>query len=194
MAMTEVRGSGLESVADDKSADRRTRLREFQSQLLERMQVAREHASVNVSQLAVVIGDTNYLLNLHESGEIVSTAQIGQISRVPLTQDWYLGLLNIRGNLIGVVDMQLFQGQGAQELTQDSRIVGFSPALGFNCGLLVSRVLGLRTISEMNLKEVSAISTENWLEQNYLDGNNQRWVELNLSNLIQNIHFLQIGL
>jgi len=189
--MTHVHGSDLDKPVGDRRSERRARMRQFQSQLLDRMQVAREHRDVNISQLAVVIGNVNYLIKLHESGEIVS---IGQLVKVPLTQEWYLGLLNIRGNLVGVVDFQRFQGQPALEITQDSRVVGFSPTLGFNCGFLVSKVLGLRNVADMDLKELSSTITDNWLGKNYIDGDNQRWVEVNLSNLVRNVGFLHIGL
>ncbi|MGZ5780707.1 MAG: chemotaxis protein CheW, partial [Burkholderiaceae bacterium] len=74
---------------------RRTRLREFQANLVERMQAARSGADTRASQLGVMIGQTRWLLNLQEAGEIVS---VGTITKVPLTQDWFLGLTNVRGN------------------------------------------------------------------------------------------------
>src|SRR5271165_1913676 len=89
---------------------RRTRLREFQSQLVERMQAARTGVDTRISQLGVMIGQRRWLLSLQEAGEIVS---VGAITKVPLTQDWFLGLSNIRGNLISVVDFANFQGEGA---------------------------------------------------------------------------------
>ena len=63
---------------------------------------------------------------------------------VPLTQPWYLGLSNIRGNLVGVIDLARYLGLGDTAIGPDSRIVTFAGALGFNCGLLVARVYGLR--------------------------------------------------
>ena len=178
----------------NRQGEKRSRLREFQAQLLERMQEARANETVNVSQLGVLIGQTHYLLNLHEAGEIIS---VGKITRVPLTQDWYLGLVSIRGNLFGVADIQRFQGSPSLEINQDCRIIGFSAALGFNCSLLVSRVLGLRNVTEMTLQsepehEAKSVAV-NWKERNYLDSNHQVWTELSLAGLIQNSYFLHIG-
>src|SRR3569832_818938 len=87
---------------------RRTRLREFQSQLVERMQAARSGVDTRINQLGVMIGQDRWLLSLQEAGEIIS---VGAITAVPLTHDWFLGLSNIRGNLISVIDFARFQGQ-----------------------------------------------------------------------------------
>src|SRR4051794_20888783 len=89
------------------SSNRRTRLREFQAQLVERMQAASSGTQVQASKLCILVGQTRWLLDLHEAGEIVS---VGSIARVPLTQNWFLGMANIRGNLVGVVDLAGFRG------------------------------------------------------------------------------------
>ena len=179
-----------EKSGEDKRGDRRERLRDFQSQLLERMQVARTSDVVSSNQLGVMIGQTHYLLNLRDAGEIVS---VGQISPIPLTRDWYLGLVNLRGNLIGVIDIQKFQGQPKVELGADCRVVAFSSALAFNAGLLVSKVLGLRNVAEMHAQENSSENQSAWRKRSYVDNNNQIWYELSLATLTQDGDFLHIG-
>lgn len=181
----------LEKPSEDKRGDRRERLRDFQSQLLERMQIAKASDIVSSNQLGVMIGQTRYLLNLRDAGEIVS---VGKITQVPLTRDWYLGLLNLRGNLIGVIDIQRFQGQSKVELNPDCRVVAFSTDLAFNAGLLVSKVLGLRNVAEMSVQPLSFENRSIWIKQSYVDSSNQIWFELNLTNLIQDGDFLHIGL
>lgn len=181
----------LEKPIEDKRGERRERLRDFQSQLLERMQAARTSDVVSSNQLGVMIGQTRYLLNLRDAGEIVS---VGQISPVPLTRDWYLGLLNLRGNLIGVVDIQNFRGMETVEMNSDCRIIAFSSGLAFNAGLLVSKVLGLRNVAEMNVQENPSDNQSAWLNQSYVDNNNQIWYELSLASLIHDGDFLHIGM
>ena len=53
------------------AAGRRTRLRHYQEQLLERMQAARANTGASVNQLGVQIGAARYLLDLTQAGEIV---------------------------------------------------------------------------------------------------------------------------
>lgn len=172
-------------------AARRTRLREFQAQLVERMQTARSGEDARVSQLGVMIGQTRCLLNLQEAGEIVS---VGAITKVPLTQPWFLGLSNIRGNLISVIDFAHFQGFPPSTIDKESRIVAFAPALSFNSGLLVSRVLGLRNTAEMQLQDSAVADAAPWSSKRYLDRESQSWVALDLSLVVQDPQFLHVGL
>jgi twitching motility protein PilI len=171
---------------------RRTRLREFQAQLVERMQAARSGVDARANQLGVMIGRNRWLLNLQEAGEIVS---VGGITQVPLTQDWFLGLTNIRGNLISVIDFARFQGHAPTPIDKDCRIIAFAPALSFNSGLLVSRVMGLRNVAEMEVHADAATADGGtWMAQRYVDNESQVWTELNLSLVVQDPKFLHVGL
>lgn len=172
-------------------ATRRTRLREFQAQLLARMQTARSGEDTRVNQLGVMIGGSRCLLNLQAAGEIVS---VGTVTEVPLTQPWFLGLTNIRGSLISVIDFAQFQGHAPTLIDKDSRIVAFAPSLSFNSSFLVSRVLGLHNIAEMELQANVQDESAPWVSKRYLDRESQVWTELDLSSIIQNPQFLQVGL
>lgn len=173
------------------SGARRTRLREFQSQLVERMAAAASGTAAQASQLGIMIGNTRWLLNLQEAGEIVS---VGTITKVPLTQEWYLGLTNIRGNLISVIDIARFRGLPPTPIDKESRIVAFSPSLAFNAGLLVSRVMGLRNVSDMELQPPAETGDVPWAVQRYLDRESQLWTELDLSQIVQDQEFLHVGI
>ena len=178
--------------SESDGANRRTRLREFQTKLVERMQAATSGVATQASKLGVMIGQTRWLLNLQEAGEIVS---VGQITQVPLTQDWFLGLTNIRGNLVSVIDLARFRGMAPALIDKESRIVAFAPSLSFNSGLLVSRVMGLRNIAEMELRQGDdAGSTVPWAAKQYLDRDSQIWTELDLSLIVQDPQFLHVGI
>jgi len=170
---------------------RRTRLREFQAQLVERMQNARSGEDTRVNQLGVLIGGNRCLLNLQAVGEIVS---VGTVTEVPLTQPWFLGLTNIRGNLISVIDFAQFQGHASTPIDKDSRIIAFAPGLSFNSSLLVSRVLGLYNVAEMEAQSDVQDEAAPWVSKRYLDRESQVWSELDLSLVIQNPQFLHVGL
>ena len=179
------------ALSDSDSGGRRTRLREFQTKLVERMQAATSGAATQASQLGVMIGQTRWLLNLQEAGEIVS---VGQITKVPLTQDWFLGLTNIRGNLISVIDLAHFRGMPLTPVDKESRIIAFAPSLSFNSGLLVSRVMGLRNVAEMELQPDAETGAAAWAMKRYLDRESQVWTELDLSLIVQDPHFLHVGI
>jgi twitching motility protein PilI len=168
---------GVPARAD--AAGRRTRLRQYQVQLLERMQAARANAGASVNQLGVQIGSERYLLDLTQAGEIVPVAAL---TVVPLTQPWYLGLSNIRGNLVGVVDLARYLGLGETAIGPDSRVITFAGGLGFNCGLLVARVYGLRHAGGM-------APAGEYLRD--ADGND--WTALDLAALVADERFLHVG-
>ncbi len=191
---SETTAPGLK-VAKPDSAMRRTRLREFQAQLMARMQAAQSGAQVRVNQLGVMIGQSRYLIDLREAGEIVSA---GNMTKVPLTKDWYLGLANIRGNLTSVVDLSRFEGKEATVHEVSCRVVAFASGLAFNSGLLVSQVLGLRNSKDMEEQlpgSDHAMSVEKpWIVSHYRDLDGNLWSELNLALLVQDQEFLHVGL
>ncbi|RZI41891.1 chemotaxis protein CheW [Herbaspirillum sp. HC18] len=154
------------------------------------MQAATSGAVAQASQLGIMVGQTRWLLNLQEAGEIVS---VGTITKVPLTQDWFLGLANIRGNLVSVIDLANFCGLSPTPIEKESRIVAFAPSLSFNSGLLVSRVMGLRNVVEMELQPTSDAVDAPWAARRYLDRESQVWTELDLSLIVQDPQFLQVG-
>ena len=160
-------------------AGRRTRLRQYQVQLLERMQAARNNASARVNQLGVMIGQERYLLDLTQVGEIVP---VPAITVVPLTQPWSLGLANGRGNLISVIDLARYHQQSETATGTDCRIITFASGLGFNCGLLVARVYGLRHAGSM---ETSG--------DRLRDADANEWTPLDLAALVSDTRFLHIG-
>ena len=169
-------------------AAKRTRLREYQEQLLERMQAARTSTGARAHQLGVEIGGAGYLIDLTETGEIVP---VPQIASVPLTRPWYLGLANVRGNLIGVVDLHRYLGQDDEDDVRArpaqapnlARLITFSPVLAFPCALLAGRVYGLRQAAEMTPQEGRLVDA---------DGNG--WTPLSLAGLVAEERFLQVGL
>ncbi|WP_426174394.1 chemotaxis protein CheW [Massilia sp. TWR1-2-2] len=172
--------NGVAAPARVDAAGRRIRLRQYQVQLLERMQAARANTGASVNQLGVQIGADRYLLDLTQAGEIVP---LPAVTVVPLTQPWYLGLANIRGNLVGIIDLARYLGLGETQAGADSRIVTFAGALGFNCGLLVGRVYGLRHAAGMQASGDCLRDT---------DGND--WTALDLAALVGDERFLHVGI
>jgi twitching motility protein PilI len=165
-------------------------LREFQARLVERIRDA-STAAVTHPRLALRCGDLNLLLDLSSSGEILS---IPPITPVPRTLDWYLGLANVRGSLMGVVDLCKFLGMRATPLDATSRVVLLSPALGVNAGILATRVLGLRNVDDLaagSPDEAAAFGA--FATGVYKDNAGTSWTEVSLEMLVQMDTFLQIG-
>lgn len=168
-------------------SDRRTRLREYQAQLIERVQAARTTQAQRSNLLGVQAGGSadapgrRLLLDLAQAGEIVTSTPL---TRVPMTHAWYLGLANIRGNLVGVIDIARYLGVGEAMPGPHSRIVTLAPGLGLNCALLVSRVYGLRDAAAMQAAGDGVLR----------DSDGQDWQPLDLAKLVKEPRFLHIGL
>ena len=162
-------------------ASRRARLRQYQEELLERMQAARTGSGQRTHQLGVEIGGERFLLDLLEAGEIVP---VPPLTSVPLTQPWYLGLANIRGSLVGVVDLARFFGmQDAAATGPAARLVTFAPSMGMPCGFLAARVHGLRQAADMTPSAGRLV-----------DADGTAWTPLALGALAQDERFQQVGL
>jgi twitching motility protein PilI len=160
-------------------AARRTRLRVYQEQLLERMQAAKSGSGARVHQLGFGLGEARYLLDLTEAGEIVTPSPL---TPVPLTQPWYLGLANVRGALLGVIDLARYLGEAGVNPGASARLVTFAPRLGFNCALLVSQVYGLRMAGAM-AREGDGL----------VDADGQVWMPLSLAALVREERFLHVA-
>lgn len=171
-------------------AERRSRLRQYQVTLLERMQAAKAGTGNAGRELGVLLGGRRCLLDLTQVGEIVP---FQAVTAVPLSQDWYRGLANIRGNLVGVIDLARYMGEAGSQPGPDSRLVTFATHLGFNCAILAGRVLGLRNLDEM-VEQATDSGQPAWGSQQFNDREGQQWTRLDLAELVREARFLQIGL
>lgn len=172
----------------------RQALRELQSRLAERLQVARTQG-VAPSWLAVEAGDKKYLLSMEQAGEIFSWVAT---QTVPYTQSWFLGVANLRGGLFGVVDLASFvSGQPVAAKTEmnrkESRLVALNSALEINCALLIDRLAGLRNQAAFKDFSEKAPEAPAFFGNQYVDHHGATWQEINLQLLAQQTHFLTIG-
>lgn len=148
-------------------------------------------SSSSVSHLALVIGEERYLVDLAEAGEIVPMPPA--ILPVPLTHDWFMGVVNVRGTLFTVVDFSRFMGGRATPLSKESRLVTISPSLQFNTTLVVSRMAGLRSLATMTPENDKSADDKPWMGQPFKDAEGHVWRRLSLSKLVSSSAFLMVG-
>lgn len=171
----------------------RQALRALQIRLAERLQVARTQG-VAPSWLAVEAGDAKYLFPMSHAGEIFPW---GTIQSVPYTQNWFLGVANLRGGLFGVVDLAGFVTQQSappkSELARkESRLVSLNSALDVNCALLIDRLAGLRNQEAFSDYFEKPPDAPEFFGNRYVDANGASWQEINLQSLAQQAHFLTV--
>lgn len=162
-------------------------LREFQQGLAQRLREAQTEAEPT-SRLSIEAGKRGWLLKLDEAGEMLP---LPEISSVPLTRPWYLGLANIRGVLSSVVDFGAFMDGDLTVRTPDCRLLLITERLQSYSGLLISRMLGLKNVQDMEL--VEGAGDRAWIGAAYRDKDGRVWNELNMDALVSHDDFLRVG-
>ena len=172
----------------------RQAIRELQTRLADRLQIARTQG-VAPSWLAVEASGEKYLFPITQAGEIFPWAAT---QAVPYTQGWFLGVVNLRGGLFGVVDLASYvSGQNAPLKTEfalkESRLIALNSALNINCALLIDRLAGLRNQEAFVYFSTKAPGAPDYFGNQYIDQSGQFWQEINLQLLAQQANFLAIG-
>ena len=182
-------------------ATKREALRELQARLAKRLQAAQSEGMA-VNWLAVRAGGHNFLLPLEHAGEIVA---LSSPQAVPYSQDWFKGVLNIRGSLVGVVDLARFVAAHSGMGTVANSAAGATPGMGeasvvtlnaqleVNCALQVDSLAGLRGSEAFASSTAAPAHAPAYFGPSHVDKEGQRWQELNLRALAQSPAFLSIG-
>lgn len=161
---------------------RRFNLREFQQQVLDRLQ-AQTAGDARQSALGIQLGREHWLVDMTDISEVMP---LPPLTAVPLTKGWYRGVANVRGNLHSIVDLNAFLRREATAHDAHNRVLLLGQRFAFNAGLLVSRVLGLRNTVDW-LRDEAADAVQ------YKDESGQVWRKLDIDKLLSQPEFLQIG-
>jgi twitching motility protein PilI len=168
-------------------------LRVFQQELAARL-ASTTAARAESSRLGLACGGERWLIRLADAAEVVA---VPPLAGVPLTQPWFLGLANVRGNLYTVVDLAGFLGR--ESVVQhgtggQSRLILFGQRAGdFNAAIVVQSVLGLRNLAELTPAPPVA-NAPGWYGQRWVDADGGAWQEFDLIRLAADPAFLRVGL
>ena len=169
---------------------RQSSLKDFQETLARRLREAT--LAQPDSRLAFEVGSKRYVVKLDHSGEVLP---LPPVTRVPLTRAWFLGLANVRGNLVSVVDWSAFGGQAPVNRSADCRLVLLSERLGVRCGLVVAKMLGLKSLQGMERSDANRTDAEQpWITGCHRDSEGSEWWELDLAALAAAPAFLAAAL
>lgn len=97
------------------------------------------------------VAGTRIVAPLGEIAEILNYP--ASITRVPGTKSWVVGIANIRGNLLPIIDLQVFLGGKHIVTGRRSRVLVINHE-GLYVGLLVGDVHGMRHFSDDQGAEV----------------------------------------
>ena len=177
---------------------KRQSLKALQERLSQRMSVANEVSSAAAAWLGVGMAEARYLIPLAQAGEIFSWVPA---QRVPYTQPWYVGLVSLRGELYGVIDLQRLtcypigaQADTLDRATTDAQLVSLHAAFGIPSVLWVDRLLGLHHPSMFQAIAPRPDQAPAFYARRLIDRQGQTWQELDLQALVSDPAFLSIAI
>lgn len=164
-------------------------LREFQEAILLRLKGATEQGdAASTSRLGVTVGEKKILINLNDVSEVLP---VPPLQAVPLTQPWFLGVANIRGNLYSITDLAQFIGLPPTAKSANNRIVLLNSDVTTQAALVVGSLIGLRNMNAMQVKKVADRDSILFSKQTLEDVDENEWFELDVKALVENAEFIQ---
>ena len=109
--------------------------------------------------LAFQLGDEEYGIEVQSIREILELQSIG-ITRVPQTQAFMLGVMNVRGSVVPVTDLRVKLGRDATERTVDTAIIVLELTIGGEevlIGVLVDSVDEVLELRPESVAEVPKV-------------------------------------
>ncbi len=136
------------------------------------------------------IGEEQFVANREQVREVLMLPDT--MTRVPGANRWLLGIANLRGHLLPLIDVKLLLGSGRTSLRRTTRVISVNhrevPA-----GLVVDEVLGFRRFMEHEYKKDKAktiVRCESFLGGTYQRGDDG-WPVFDLFDLVESKTFLQ---
>jgi len=107
--------------------------------------------STSLQYIVVNIGNEQYGINIKYIDNIV---RIQKITRVPKTQPYYKGVINLRGEIIPVMSIRIKLGLEDDEITDKSRII-IVKVENASIGIIVDQVKEVVTLDEDNIENMA---------------------------------------
>jgi twitching motility protein PilI len=136
------------------------------------------------------IGDEQFVAERDQVREVLMLPE--SMTRVPGARRWLLGIANLRGHLLPLVDLKLMLGSGRTSLRRATRVISVNhrevPA-----GLVVDEVLGFRRFMDhefSNEAQETSVRCDRFLAGTY-QRSDESWPVFNLFDLVESNTFLQ---
>jgi twitching motility protein PilI len=108
------------------------------------------------------------------------------LTRVPGAKSWILGLANVRGQLLPIIDLRAYLGGGATPASRNTRVVIVNHR-DIPAGLVVDEVLGFRRFADAEFTAQAPptiVRCERYLAGSFRRGNEQ-WPVLGLRGIVE---------
>jgi len=122
--------------------------------------------------------------------EVDEILPLPQSTPVPGATDWLLGLANVRGNLVTIVDLGWFLFGSRTPITARTRLI-LTRLQGRYLGLIVDEVFGQRhfNIQDVLDQQLDDDSLTNRIERIFTQGD-ERWARFRMNQLLTDPKFL----
>ena len=106
-----------------------------------------------VEVVEFILGGEHYALDIHLAREIVEMLQITPIPRAP---DYISGVINLRGEITNIMNLNTMLGLVNQEARDNQKIIVLVPEAvsGSNIGIIVDDVIGVLQVAESDVEHL----------------------------------------
>ncbi len=111
-----------------------------------------EHIDEIKQYIVAKLGNEQYGIDIAYVDNIV---RMQKITRVPKTQPYFLGVINLRGEIIPVMSMRRKLDLEDKEVSNATRIIIIKPEQNALLGLLVDEVREVVTLTEEDVEKVT---------------------------------------
>ena len=160
-----------------------------------RSQQSLDKAAVDIAQpsammgkLALRIDKIHLMVSMDDIEEIIP---VPALTRVPGVKPWLIGVANLRGTVISVVNLSAFLLNKASVANAHSRIIVISSG-EWSYGLLVDEIIGMRhfpAANKITLRNAINEELQPYVNKAY-SGEEKTWLVFNVDTLLQSSHFL----
>lgn len=123
-----------------------------------------ETTGTTVQYIVVKIGNEQYGINIKYIDNIV---RMQRVTRVPKAQDYFSGVINLRGEVIPVMSIRIKLGLDSDNYTDKTRIIIIKIDNGI-VGMIVDEVKEVVTLEEESVEKVSYETMDE--KMNYISG------------------------
>ena len=136
------------------------------------------------------IGDEPFVSSREQVREVLMLPD--SMTRVPGAKRWLLGIANLRGHLLPLVDVKLLLGSGRTTLRRTTRVISVNHR-EIPAGLVIDEVQGFRRFMDHEFSDKrpeTAVRCERFLAGEYQRGE-QNWPVFDLFAFVESNLFLQ---
>jgi twitching motility protein PilI len=136
------------------------------------------------------IGQEQFVAGRREVREVLMLPET--MTRVPGARRWVLGIANLRGHLLPLIDLKMFLGSGRTSLRRGTRVISVNHR-EIPAGLVVDEVVGFRRFMEHEYADrwpPTVVRCDRYLQGAYQRGHDS-WPVFGLFELVESSSFLQ---